>query len=480
MKLVYTTNCILLKKIFIITCICSLALAGSSQNRYADSLRMLIEKTNDPIEKFDLLNKLGEGLFSGGHVKVDSAFCFTLLRIAQDQKNDSLLAISYNWIGNYFSWTSHFNKALEYFLKGVPLAEKVNDKRRLSSLYIDISFIHNYTGNTAEEFKYINLARMNLPDKNSPAHSFMNIQVKSLLAKYYLFNGKLDSALHYTQATREINLGLKSYFFDAIANVLTAAVYEKLSDTALAEIFYKKGVAIEDSKNDLFPGISPKRMYTEYLIRHNKPVQAKTVALQSLSISKKIRNNELGRVASGHLQDIYYGMGNIDSAYYFSRQELALRDSVFSEEKINRIQSLAFVEQLRLRDEELKELKAEEQRKRQIQYLFIGIGLIASVIVFLLLSHSIIVNESVVKYIGIIGLLVVFEFINLLIHPALERITRHSPAIMLLILVCIAALLVPLHHKLQKWVTHKMVEKNKKIRLAAARRIIERLEGNVS
>jgi hypothetical protein len=90
------------------------------------------------------------------------------------------------------------------------------------------------------------------------------------------------------------------------------------------------------------------------------------------------------------------------------------------------------------------------------------------------------VNEGVIRFIGIIGLLVVFEFINLLIHPALERITNHSPVLMLLILVCIAALLIPLHHRLEKWVTHKFVEKNKRIRLAAAKRTIEKLEGNVS
>jgi hypothetical protein len=47
---------------------------------------------------------------------------------------------------------------------------------------------------------------------------------------------------------------------------------------------------------------------------------------------------------------------------------------------------------------------------------------------------------------------------------------------MLLALVCIAALLVPLHHKLEKWATHKLVEKNKAIRLAAAKKTIEELE----
>ncbi len=47
---------------------------------------------------------------------------------------------------------------------------------------------------------------------------------------------------------------------------------------------------------------------------------------------------------------------------------------------------------------------------------------------------------------------------------------------MLLALVCIAALLVPLHHKLEKWATNKLVEKNKQIRLAAAKKTIQELE----
>jgi hypothetical protein len=76
----------------------------------------------------------------------------------------------------------------------------------------------------------------------------------------------------------------------------------------------------------------------------------------------------------------------------------------------------------------------------------------------------------------VLGLLAVFEFINLYIHPYLAHITNDSPVLMLLILIGIGALLVPLHHRLEKWMTKVMVEKNKKIRLAAAKRTIEQLE----
>jgi hypothetical protein len=35
---------------------------------------------------------------------------------------------------------------------------------------------------------------------------------------------------------------------------------------------------------------------------------------------------------------------------------------------------------------------------------------------------------------------------------------------------------VPLHHRLENWATKKLVEKNKAIRLAAAKKTVEQLE----
>jgi hypothetical protein len=98
---------------------------------------------------------------------------------------------------------------------------------------------------------------------------------------------------------------------------------------------------------------------------------------------------------------------------------------------------------------------------------------------FLLLSRSILVSHKTVEFLSVIALLVVFEFINLLIHTWLEKITHHNPILMLLCLVGIAALLVPLHHKIEHWASNKLVEKNKAIRLANAKKTIEELEASI-
>src|SRR5205085_776798 len=116
---------------------------------------------------------------------------------------------------------------------------------------------------------------------------------------------------------------------------------------------------------------------------------------------------------------------------------------------------------------------------QNIQYAAIAICLIILIVLFLAFSHSIIASPKMIKFVGIISLLLIFEFLNLLLHPSLGVVTNHSPVLMLLAMVGIAALLVPLHHKIEKWITYKLVEKNKRIRLAAAKRTIEVLEGNI-
>src|SRR5205085_9424281 len=121
--------------------------------------------------------------------------------------------------------------------------------------------------------------------------------------------------------------------------------------------------------------------------------------------------------------------------------------------------------------------KAKEERKRNLQYAAIALGLISFVILFLLLSHSIIANQKLIRFFGVVALLLVFEFINLYIHPYLSHATNDSPLLMLLVMVGIASMLVPVHHWMENWITHQLVEKNKRIRLAAAKKTIATLEG---
>ena len=174
--------------------------------------------------------------------------------------------------------------------------------------------------------------------------------------------------------------------------------------------------------------------------------------------------------------DIYRNKNN-DLAMKYSDIYRIANDSVNNLKSIQETQLMSFEEDLRQHELASKKISEEDDRKTNIQYALIALGIVTFITLFFLLSRSIIVTEKWISFFGILGLLIVFEFVNLFIHPFLQRVTHSSPILMLLALVAIASLLIPLHHRIEKWVKEKMTGKNKAIRLANAKKTIEQLEG---
>ena len=466
-----------MKKILISLLFISITGISNAQTKYADSLKTVLANTTNPVERFNLISKILENqiFFRGGNI--DSAECVRLLQIAQQLKNDSLLAASYNWIGSYFSFTKGDNaSALEYYFKALPLAEKTNDKRRISSLNFDISLAYFALQNNNSAVQYVRKGGHNLPDKLHPLYDFMLLQYQRGMATWYLTAKQPDSALYFAQAFYETSRRVNSIAqrFNALAAIADA--YTQSGENELADVYIKKVIAISDSVKMIPIKLRFSNYYIPTLLSKVNIPEAMVEAKQLLTLGELNNNNNVKLAAAGFMRQVFDSLHNKDSAYYYSRMEATINALIFSQNNINKIQALAFNEQIRLMEEEVKKTEEEQRRKQNIQYALLALGIITFIILFLSLSRRFITNAKVIEFFGVIALLIVFEFLNLLLHPFLERITHHSPVLMLLALVCIAALLVPLHHYLQNMITHKLVEKNKQVRLAAAKKTIKELE----
>ena len=56
-----------------------------------------------------------------------------------------------------------------------------------------------------------------------------------------------------------------------------------------------------------------------------------------------------------------------------------------------------------------REKKDKKKRNNNLQYAAMALGLITFIILFLLLSHSIIANKKLIRFLGVVALLIVFE-----------------------------------------------------------------------
>jgi hypothetical protein len=254
-------------------------------------------------------------------------------------------------------------------------------------------------------------------------------------------------------------------------------LYLKMNQPEMAILYYRKALpyALSTKYNDVIceAGIGMAKIYE----RQNMQDSVLYYANKSLSAATDAKYLTYMLQSSNYLAEYYLKVNRLDSAVKYFSMSSSIRDSLLSADKVNKIKAMEMEQMFREHEWKQDAEQAGEERKINIQYAILLIGIVSLLLFSLLLSRSFIVHHNWVRFLGVLSLLLVFEFINLYLHPFLDKLTGHSPIAMLLIMAGIASLLIPLHHKLEHWITHKLVEKNKKIRLAEAKKIIKELEG---
>ena len=384
-------------------------------------------------------------------------------------------------IAEYFYSKADYTQVLEYVFKALELAQR-GYRKSLPVLYANIGLTYLELDNYQSALYYLRKGQQSLSSSDDVGNpkAFLD----ETLARVYQATGKPDSALKYIQEAYQLNLkketGQKKVEDQQVNQVAIyrtfALVYELLNEPELVNYYFKKSISYSDSIRVPAALATTSNQYSAYLIKQQKYTDAKKYALLAFNTAKRSGFKKQIIEASSTLFDLNNRLNRNDSAYYYLKINHLYQDSLLSEQKVNQMQSLITSQQLHEAEQTAKAAQDDEQRKHNIQYAAIALGLVLLVMLFLLVSR-LIVNTRVIEIVGVIGLLIVFEFINLVIHPYIARLTNDSPLLMLLILVLIAAVIVPLHHQLEHWIKHKLVEKNKAIRLAAAKKTIEQLEG---
>ena len=450
---------------------------GQCQTTDLDSLIEKVKKASDPLQLFSAQRNLGLYYSDIGNIEGYELICQQLLKSAKILNNDSLLMIAYGDLANYFSNKSESESSLEYNLKALLIAEKLNDVDRVCKLYNNIGDEYRNLKNYPKSLEYLRkaqelLAKASIKTPVLPQYVYINF------CEVYLGLNNTDSALRYVQLANEEFSKNRNDLEYVNALYDFALVYEKKGDFDLSESYYKKSIAFADSVTDLYNLTTAAKNYALFLFKLKRYQDVIKYAVKSIESANQ-SGNKLGVInAASLLHESFLKLGKKDSGYKYLAIKDTYRDSVFNEEHLNKIQEITFNEQLREKEKEAQLAQENLTRKVNIQYAAIAATILLSIIIFLILSHSFVVNTRHIKFLGLILLLIVFEFIIILIHPYISKFTDHSPVIILLINVIIAGILISPHHYLENMINHRLVEKNKKIRLKAAHKIIASLSEN--
>ena len=446
-----------------------IAFVSNSSAQIIDSLKHALAVAKEDTTKVNILVLLS--YYDGSYI-YGLKLSQEALALAKKINYEKGEAESMHQLANQFRIVNNYTLALHYYIESLKIKERLNDQAGYSRSLAGIGSVYRIQGDYRTALLYTNKA---LDIQKKFKYNYRQAYTCSQIGEIYEIMNQPDSALLYFETSyAHFNADKDKFQMVKALNGL-GRVQSKMGNTELALSFYRMGtvnaIAYTDSTElaENYLGIGK-------LFQKTGQIDSSIIYAKKAILVTQNTKGEVVIEANKLLFNLYLNKNDKEAIKYLSKA-MEARDSTFNADNVLQIQSISFAEEERQKEIIENKLKDDAQRKHNLQYAAIVIALITFVILFLLLSRSIIVKTKFIEFFGVLGLLAVFEFINLFIHPYLSHATNDSPVLMLLILIGIGALLVPLHHRLEIWITKIMVEKNKKIRLAAAKKTIATLEG---
>jgi tetratricopeptide (TPR) repeat protein len=439
-----------------------------------DSILKKIAAEKNESKRFDLITVFFESTQDNDPV-LDMQKAKELLQQSHEYKDPISEAMALTEIGyNYRSFGNTLN-GLDYNIKSLAIAEQTGNAELIAAIKVNVALYYKDMSDFPKAVQILQSAEEGAAKvKSYKIQSWAQMN----LGEVYNSMNKTDSALMYSQRAYESSTRYTYKDLLGFICLQLGIVHQKQGNASLAVSYYN--LAVKDAAQNKSPKHLNQAYYALALFYQDINIKDSVILYAKKAISA-VKNTSYSNmcIRPAKLLSRIYENQNSDSTVKYLKLFMVANDSLYNTKTIQQGQVLTFENELRLQELAAEKNKAEEQRWLNIQYALLAFSIIIFIIIFLLLSRGFITSERGIKFFGVVALLLVFEFLNLVLHPFLERVTHHTPALMLLGLVCIAAILVPLHHRLEKWATAKLVEKNKLIRLAAAKKTIEKLEGEI-
>jgi tetratricopeptide (TPR) repeat protein len=446
------------KYLISITCFCSLIQLKAQINEN-DSLRNALLNTKEDTARVNLLVKLAYNFLDS---KPDSSLLIGEQALALSKKSgfDNGEINSLGVISNAFARAGNYSLALEKAFEEYKKSEEVHNQRQMAGSLMDIANVYSFQGDNERSLDYLLKVKdrqKSLNDEPALATTLINIGYT-----YYNLD-RLDSARMSINQALEIALRIKHNTEIGACYLNLGMIHTKMKLYDLAKNYYQLSLPYFPGTNHYFIS-SIQEGLAEVLDSTKQTDSAFYYARLSFQHAKEMGSPDLIIFPSKHLVSLFKKTHQPDSALFYQDIVTDLKDTLFSQEKAKQIQALTFTEELRQMDLAKEKLKQEQDHRRNLQIAGVAIFIPLFFGVVLLMSRKQI-KPRAVEFIGILFLLFVFEFITLFSHPFIGKWTHESPVLMLLIFVAVASILVPLHHRSEKWLQQQLVlQRNKALK----------------
>ncbi|MGB5382488.1 MAG: adenylate/guanylate cyclase domain-containing protein [Lutimonas sp.] len=342
--------------------------SGSYTMSELELLQEIVSNTADPSSKLDFSELIIE----------KSSIELSLGKTSKDSILKNSLFTGYLQKGHAYAALGNNSLALESYLKGLYIAQEINEQQNVAGFYISIAdtyaSLENYENSKRYYSKAINLLRT-IDNPTNLASALLN------LGDLYFSEGQLDSASIYTRESTIIFEKINSKIGLAYAMGNMGMIYAEQGKDIESEENMSDAIEILEELEDYYPVSVYLTYLSDIYLKKNDWKAAVLYAKRSLDLAQKYGLKDQISDANLKLSELYEHRGDYKISGQFYKDHIKYRDSVLNIKNIEAMADLRTNSEVGQKQAEVDLLQTKTQlqtlqAKRQRNFLYAtGIGL---------------------------------------------------------------------------------------------------------
>ncbi len=281
-------------------------------------------------------------------------------------------ASAYNDMATRLKDQNNLDEALQYYLKGISLLEKLGLDAEMVTPYCNLSIVFGDINDNAKQNKYAN--------KALAAAKKTGDRQKIFMAYFILANA---------YSKKEDNLSAKKYidssklYFDESANInsvdlifsyylINAQVFKKQDKLDSASYYFKKCYAVSEKYNYNYGKAESQLQLGGVCIMQKKYTDAENYLRNGIKLADSIGNFNMLDDGYKYLADVYAVTGRYKQAYEYFQKYKEVSDSVTSLDAKKYVTNLEKKYESEKKDKQIMLQQAQLQKRKILNYFLFG------------------------------------------------------------------------------------------------------------
>lgn len=380
---------------------------------------------------------------------------FVARKYAERSKVTRYIAEANHFLGEGFEQVKDYDKAIAYYQVSKNEYEKIAD---INSALRQ----QGYIAGVYKEMRNYSVAERLLEENIRIADSIDYYEAKyiAVVGLWGIYSSQGQFAKGAETGRKYKLLDYYNRLGDSASVYNTNAVYGEIDARYDSADWYYRRAIIYSQKKALFPTSTAYCVYyyADYLKRYRRYSEALPQMQLALSMFDSLHEVATLPDVYRNLDSIYTALGDYKNAWQARGNYYMYRDSIEEQSKKEDI----LKEEIAAEEESMKKAADEEakatERKHTLQYTAIMIGGMVLLVSLLLLGFFN-TPDWLIRLLGFVSFIFLFEFIIILLDSKLHHWFHGEPLPILGIKVLIACMLVPLHHAIEHRVIHFLQSK---------------------